>query len=321
LHLSGTTIACVVLAASACRDGAAVPAPLPVRPSLSTTEYERDRPTTLRYSWSAAPGLPPIGPDSRAFVHFVYEGRLVGTDDHVPQPPPSEWKPGQTYEYTRARFIPAPRPSGEIEVRVGLFTPVGRLAIAGEHTRAHEYIAGRLREAPARAPLSYVYREGWYEPDAGPARTYKTWMGQKATVTFDNPGTDAIVYLEAETERAAFPETPALRLQIGDYAASLPIREDGVFVAGIRFPREALGHGRSATLRLAMNGSFVPQERGSSADTRRLGLCVHHLAVESAGSPTPEGVPVVESRRLPLLKSRRAAPPDARRAASPELSN
>src|SRR5579864_5812905 len=45
--------------------------------------------------------------DYRVMMHVVdADDELMWTDDHNPPTPTSQWKPGQTIEYTRTVFIP-----------------------------------------------------------------------------------------------------------------------------------------------------------------------------------------------------------------------
>ena len=46
---------------------------------------------------------------------------MLWNDDHEPPVPTSQWKPGQTVEYTRTRFVPVVPYSGDATVEVGLY--------------------------------------------------------------------------------------------------------------------------------------------------------------------------------------------------------
>src|SRR5205814_5521817 len=47
--------------------------------------------------------------------------QLIWTDDHNPPTPTTQWKPGQTVEYTRTIFIPVYPYVGEATLQVGLY--------------------------------------------------------------------------------------------------------------------------------------------------------------------------------------------------------
>jgi hypothetical protein len=283
----------------ACR--AEVPRGEPIRPGLAAGETRRDRPFSLRYSWTVGDGASRLGPDTRAFVHFRANGRLVFADDHVPVPPPSEWEPGQTYRYTRTRFVPAPEGAPELEVRMGLYSPRAnrRIPLLEAHTKAHEYNVGRVTLGPAPVDLPIVYREGWYVADRNPDGVIRTWTAREARATFRSPRADAIVYVEAETTFEAFASPPSLTVSVGEYQVTVPIESGAVAVRGFRFPAAALGGGRSTDLWLTLSESFVPRDRGENADHRALGLFVNHLSVVPASEPVPPELAIADAAPLP----------------------
>src|SRR6266513_3058026 len=90
-------------------------------------------PFAVEYSWTMDDGAAAPSDGYGAFVHFVHpDGAIAFTDDHTPEPPPSSWRPGQTYRYTRTLFAPAGAFPGKLQVRVGLFHPErGRLGLTG----------------------------------------------------------------------------------------------------------------------------------------------------------------------------------------------
>ena len=62
--------------------------------------------------------------DYRVIVHFLdADEELMWTDDHNPAMPTTQWKPGQTVEYTRTMFVPVYPYIGTATVRMGLYSP------------------------------------------------------------------------------------------------------------------------------------------------------------------------------------------------------
>jgi hypothetical protein len=275
----------------------------PIRPALEVESAARGRPVLLRYSWELGPDAAPVEKGYQAFVHFTAGGRLVFADDHVPVPPPEEWKPGQTYRYARARFLPVPDGVARLDVRMGLYSPAGgrRVPLVGEHSAGHEYNVAEVAIAATGREIPVVYREGWYMPDRAPEGITRTWTAREAKASFRNPHEDVVVYLEAETNSEAMAGEPALDVVMGEHAAHVSALSPGLFLRGFRFPAAALGAGRSTDLRLALGASFVPREHGLSSDHRELGLFVHHLAVVPVREATAEGIDVVDA--LPLTPS------------------
>ena len=73
--------------------------------------------------------------DYRVMVHVVdADEELMWTDDHDPPTPTTQWKPGQTIEYTRTVFVPVYPYVGEASIHVGLYSTTNqkRLTLAGE---------------------------------------------------------------------------------------------------------------------------------------------------------------------------------------------
>ena len=54
-------------------------------------------------------------------VHVVdTDEELMWTDDHNPPVPTTQWKPGQTVEYTRTMFVPIFPYVGDAGIHIGL---------------------------------------------------------------------------------------------------------------------------------------------------------------------------------------------------------
>ena len=78
-------------------------------------------PVKLNYKFVVAPDAK-FSTDYWVFVHVLDPtGELLWTEDHLPTPPTSSWKPGQTIEYTRTVFVPNYPYIGEALVRLGIY--------------------------------------------------------------------------------------------------------------------------------------------------------------------------------------------------------
>ena len=100
------------------------------------------------------------------------------TDDHDPPAPTSQWKPGQTIEYTRTVFVPVYPYLGEATVEVGLYqaTASGCRSTgptAADRDRAR--LQGRRRSSCCRQSenIFLINKGGWHpaefarrQPDA-----------------------------------------------------------------------------------------------------------------------------------------------------------
>ena len=73
--------------------------------------------------------------DYRVFVHVKdLDGDQLWTDDHFPPVPTSQWKPGQTIEYTRTLFAPVFPYVGEATIELGLFDGAGSTRFPSHRT-------------------------------------------------------------------------------------------------------------------------------------------------------------------------------------------
>ena len=109
----------------------------------------------------------------------------------------------------------------------------------------------------------------------------RTWTKKEALVSFKNPKTDVIVYLEADTNVKAFDAPPVLTVSVGGKTGmTLPIENSEVFLKKVRVKAADLGSDEWVDMRIAMNQSFVPKLKGVNAtDDRELGVMIYHLYV------------------------------------------
>ena len=63
-----------------------------------------------------------FGEDYRVMSHIVdADGQMMWDDDHSPPVPTTQWKPGQTVEYTRTVFVRVYPYVGDSAFKLGLF--------------------------------------------------------------------------------------------------------------------------------------------------------------------------------------------------------
>jgi len=224
-------------------------------------------------------------------VHFLDTHEvMLFEDDHTPVPPPSEWEPGETYSYTRTRFIPVYPYVGEVEVRMGLYPHPGRgerPALKGDDRGFREYNVATMELLPQTENIFLVYKEGWHNPETHPENPgiERTWTKGEALVSFKNPRKDVVVYLEADTCVECFSSAPELTVSVADNVGLVvPVEEPSIFLKKIRVSAEDLGDEEWVDLRLTMNESFIPNQLDPplNNDDRELGLNVYHLYVGDA---------------------------------------
>ena len=122
---------------AACRREEPEPPPV-ATPSFSVkqTRVPLGSPVEVTYKFVVEKNAPPIPEDFRVFVHFLdADNERMWTDDHDPPIPTTQWKPGQTIEYTqddvRARLSVSGHDDG---VDGSLFARIG-FAIAARAAR------------------------------------------------------------------------------------------------------------------------------------------------------------------------------------------
>ena len=261
----------------------------------------------ITYTWKADAAAKKLDQDYRAMVHFLDpHGMVLFEEDHVPEPPPTQWEPGKTYTYTRTKFIPIYPYVGPVEVRMGLYPPSGqgeRVYLKGEDAGQREFKVASVELLPQTENIFVVIKEGWYAPEVSPQNPSleRTWTKKEALVSFKNPKRDVVVYLEADTNHKAFDQPPVLTMSVNSGAGfQVPIQDSEVFLKKVRFTAEQLGTEEWVDLKLAMNQSFVPKAKGINQDERELGLLVYHLYVGEAEKlgPVPPAT-VVDATSLP----------------------
>jgi len=288
--LAITVIGALALGACSRRQPAEVN---PIVPSIKVNRTKAPLGSALEvtYTWTVEPGAKKLDQNYWALVHFLDNQEvMLFSDDHQPEPPPSTWEAGKTYSYTRTRFVPVYPYVGEVEVRMGLYPYPGRgerPALKGEDKGFREYKVATIELLPQTENIFLVYKDGWHNPETHPENpsVERTWTKKEALVSFKNPKTDVIVYVEGDTCVKCFKSPPELTVAVGEKAGlKIPIDGPQVHIRKIRVKAEDLGDGEWVDLKLAMNESFVPKnlEPPLNNDDRELGFNVYHLYVADA---------------------------------------
>lgn len=278
-----SVLVCALAASAAACGGKKSDEPPVATPSLS---FSKDRvaiasPAKLTYKFVVAPNAA-IDGDYWVFVHVLDpEGEQLWTDDHVPATPTSQWKPGQTIEYTRTVFVPNYPYIGEAIIRLGLYQPSTgkRLALSGEELGKKEYVVSKFQLLPQSENIFLIYKDGWHPAEVAsdnPASEWQ-WTKKTATLSFRNPKKDVTFYLEWDARTDLFTPQQQVTLRIGEQVI-------GSFAADSRdrrlltFPISTaqLGTGDMTELVIEASRTFSP----GGGDTRELGLRVFHAFVE-----------------------------------------
>jgi hypothetical protein len=284
----------VILAASAaasCSTKDSAPVVATVAFTASQTKVPLGSPDDFTYRFDIAPGAPAIPGDYRVFVHMNNpDGQTLWSDDHLPEVPTSQWKPGQTIQYTRTAFIPVVPYVGSVNVVVGVYKDDTRLSLQGQDSKdrdsnAREYKVGTLELEPRSEGLAVVYRTGWHAMEYAPDNVSNSWQWTEkaATVGIANPHADATLYLQYDARPDLFGGQPQqVTVSANNQpVATFPADSNEQVLKRIPVTAAQLGTGDTADVRIEVDRTFTPAKLpGGGNDQRELGLRVYHIALE-----------------------------------------
>ena len=249
-----------------------------------TVTLNRDRvpigsPLRVTYKFEVASDAKFDG-DYIVFVHVLDpEGEQMWTDDHVPPTPTSQWKPGQTVDYTRTIFVPNYPYVGEATVRLGLYQKNTRLVLAGTEASRREYVVAKLQLLPQSENIFLIYKDGWHPAEVAPDNPASEWQWtqKRATISFRNPKRDATFYLEFDARVDLFSPPQQVSVLAGDQPiGTFPADSRDKKLVTLPIAAAQLGTGEMATITLDVDRTFQP----GGGDTRDLGVRIFHTFVE-----------------------------------------
>lgn len=292
LRLAHVSLASVglasILTAAAC--GRKEPQAPPVATPSVTLSHERaplGSPLDITYKFVVAPDAS-FAEDYQVMMHVVDadEERIWG-DDHSPAIPTSQWKPGQTIEYTRTIFVPVYPYVGEATIRVGLYSTATqkRLPLAGESVGQNAYRVATIQLQPQTDNLPSVFKDGWHPVEVAEHNSTIQWQWTKkeATFTFKNPRKDAVFFFDVDNPGSVLKEKQQVQLTLNGAPLAEFTLEPGVQeLKRIPLPSALLGGGEMAEIRISVDKSYVPAliPGASSKDPRELGIRVFHAFVD-----------------------------------------
>ena len=217
------------------------------------------------------------------------DDELMWTDDHNPPMPTTQWKPGQTIEYTRTVFVPV------LPVRRRCVDPHGAVladqpeaaAAAGEDAGQRAYKVAKLQLLPQTENVFTVFKDGWHPAETPPnnASVEWQWTKKEATLAFRNPKKDSVFYLDAgqsgqrRSRGAAGPgeaRRPGRR-RVHARARRAASAQDSAAGGAAR----RRGHGRTADRRSTRRSCRRCCPASTSKDPRELGVRVFHAFVDA----------------------------------------
>ena len=225
--------------------------------------------------------------DYRVLVHVVdADEELMFAFDHDPPKPTSQWKPGETIEYTKTVFIPIYPYVGEAAIQVGLHSTKDqkRLTLAGEDVGQNAYRVARMQLQPQTENVFTVYKEGWHGAEVAEQNSMIEWQWTKkdATLSFKNPKKDALFYFEVDNPGSAFNEPQKVKVSLGDQVVDeFTLQPKQPELRKIPLKAAQLGADDVSELTISVDKTYVPAVVASgSKDPRELGVRVFHAFVD-----------------------------------------
>jgi hypothetical protein len=226
--------------------------------------------------------------DYRVFVHVVdADEERMWDDDHNPPTPTTQWKPGQTIEYTRTIFVPIFPYVGDATIQLGLHSlkDQRRLPLSGEDIGQRAYRVARLQLLPQTENLFTVFKDGWHPAEVAQVNAGAEWQWTKreATLAFKNPKKDAVFYLEADSPGADLHGEQQVQVMLGGRAVDqFVLKPTDRVLRRVTLPASGIGAGEMGELQIVVDKTFIPAEvsGGASKDPRELGIRVFHAFVD-----------------------------------------
>jgi hypothetical protein len=279
--------------AAACRREEPEPPPV-ATPSFSVkqTRVPLGSPIEVTYKFVVEPSAPKINENFRVFVHFLdVDNERMWADDHDPPIPTTQWKPGQTIEYTKTMFVPVYPYQGATTVIMGLYSVASdsRLPLAGKNYGQRAYIVGRLDLLPRTEGIFVMFKDGWHPAETPPdnAAVEWQWTKKQATLAVRNPKKDVMLYLHLD-QPGVFPEPQQVTVALGDQVIdSFVIQPRQELIRKPVITAAQLGTADVIDLRISVDKSYVPAvvTNGANRDPRELGVRVFHAYVQPISQP------------------------------------
>lgn len=255
--------------------------------SASRSRAALGSPVDLTYRFTVATNAPAFDKDYRVLVHFVdSDGELMWTDDHAPVKPTTEWRAGETIEYTHTMFIPVYPYMGQTSIRVGLYDPETgeRLPLAGQSDGQRAYTVGSIELLPAAENVFVQFKDGWHGAEVSPDNAAVEWQWTKGTATLAlrNPNSDATLYLHFDGRPDLVPGQ-TLTVKIGDTVLdTYTLTANEEVIRRIPITAAQFGTSENVEITLEVDKPFVPAQTpaANSNDSRELGVRVFHVFVE-----------------------------------------
>jgi hypothetical protein len=257
--------------------------------TLSRPKVALGSPVEVTYKITVAANAQSLG-QRRVFAHFLdADDELMWTDDHDPPTPSTEWKPGQTIEYTRSMFIPSYPYVGAAKIVAGLYSPANneRLKLSNEDRGDRSYKVVDFELLPQTENIFVIFKDGWHPAEVvteGAGRTEWQWTKKDATIAFRNPKRDVVLVLQVDNPATGPNAAQQVTAQIGDQVvATIPLSAtQSAQVQKYPVTAAQLGTSDMVEIKFTTDKTFVPALEASmkSGDPRELGARFFHVFVQ-----------------------------------------
>jgi hypothetical protein len=264
------------------------PAPPMATPTV-TLNHERTplgSPIDITYKFVVASDAK-FTEDLRVMVHVVdADEELIFAFDHTPPVPTTQWKPGQTVEYTKTVFVPIYPYVGEATIQLGLYstTTQKRVALAGTDAGQRAYKVARIQLQPQTENVFTVFKEGWHPGEVAEHNATVEWQWTKkdATLSFKNPKKDSLFYLDVDNPGSVFNESQQVKVALGGQTVDeFTLEPKQPLLRKIALKAAQLGEGDVDELVISVDKTYVPAVLiQGNKDPRELGVRVFHAYVD-----------------------------------------
>jgi hypothetical protein len=254
--------------------------------SLNHQRAALGSPIEVTYRFAVMPDVRPLARNYRVFAHFLdADQEMMWTDDHNPPIPTTEWKAGQTIQYTRTVFIPIYPYQGQASVEVGLYAKNDRVTLAGTERGQRSYKVATLQLVPQTESIFLIYKDGWHPAEvAGDnAAVEWQWTKKEATIAFKNPRRNVLLYLHVDLQAAGIEGSQIVNVRVGDQTVDTfsPAAQEET-IRKVPITAAQLGTVDMAEVKLVVDKTFIPALVPAlrNKDQRELGIRVFHAFVE-----------------------------------------
>ena len=239
--------------------------------------------TDMKLGWKTGQEFQKMNQDLMVFVHFWHKENLLFQEDYFPDPPTSQWEPGQEFVHTHRIYIPQfidefdPDFKGEETLRlvVGFFSPYDRSGASEQKVLEEKLV---VVPPPLDTP-EIIYEEGWYNLEINPDAFLKQWQwtAGEARCIIDNPHRDALLVIRGGVNLEVL-DDQKVTFKINDLILDEFIPEESHFEKSYNIKKEMLGEGEEFYLSIVTDKVFVPAEvMPNSNDKRELGIQVSFI--------------------------------------------